>query len=523
MKSIYNQLMVLAILTGGAVTTTSCGDDFLTAQPTESDAVGGSATESTILNDLASAYQILTMDSYANYNYNSVLLMPDLQSDDIWKGGGNAGDQEQLYKLECFQATPAQNISGQWTIYFTGLARCNNSLIAIENASGVDATLLKRFKGEAMTLKVYYESILWRDWGNIPVYDGLLAAPYVTPQLKADEVYTKMKKEIDEVIDGNYLPMATRGDLLARVNMATAKMLRARIVLYQKDQSSYAQITKDMADIISSGEYSLVKNFASIWLDDGEFGTESIFESNQYPNAGRNWGDAWTGLGTNLPEFISPSDLHHTDNTAINTYGEVRGGWGFGPVRESTYKMYEEGDTRRDASINYIPNGGKYSYSPRFQDTGYFLAKYCARYGYNPAKTGATSLNYANNVRIFRYAETLLNYVELVKMLGQSEVSGISAQSCFDQIRDRAFGDTNHRITANAANIKQERRNEFVGEGMRYYDLVRWGDAATKLTENNDAFQVHRTWTESKKYLPIPEGEINKTTGTQYPLVQNPY
>jgi hypothetical protein len=59
MKSIYNKLMALAILTGGVVMTTSCGDDFLTAQPTESDAVGGTATQSTILNDLASAYQML--------------------------------------------------------------------------------------------------------------------------------------------------------------------------------------------------------------------------------------------------------------------------------------------------------------------------------------------------------------------------------------------------------------------------------------------------------------------------------
>ena len=231
MKIYYKQLFTAVLLLGGMAMATSCDDSFLTANPTEQDAVGGAASESTILNDLASAYQVLTMDSYANYNYNSIVLMSDLCSDDIYKGGGNAGDQSQLYKLENFQCTPAELPGGLWSIYFTGLARCNNTLIACGNASGVNETTLKRMKGEALTLRAYYVHMLWKFWGNVPVYDGLLESPYVTPQLKADEVYAKIMKDLDEVISGNYLPMTTTGSLLARVNMATAMMLRARVVL----------------------------------------------------------------------------------------------------------------------------------------------------------------------------------------------------------------------------------------------------------------------------------------------------
>lgn len=62
---------------------TSCGEDFLTALPTEKQAAGGSATEGAILSNLGSAYQILLFDSYANNNYNSIPLMSDLRSDDI--------------------------------------------------------------------------------------------------------------------------------------------------------------------------------------------------------------------------------------------------------------------------------------------------------------------------------------------------------------------------------------------------------------------------------------------------------
>ena len=67
---------------------TSCSDDFLTASSTEKLEAGGTATEGSILSNLASAYQILLFDSYANSNYNAVLLMSDLRSDDLYKGGG---------------------------------------------------------------------------------------------------------------------------------------------------------------------------------------------------------------------------------------------------------------------------------------------------------------------------------------------------------------------------------------------------------------------------------------------------
>ncbi|WP_226992509.1 hypothetical protein [Bacteroides graminisolvens] len=85
--------------------TTSCGDDFLTASSTEKQEAGGAATEGAILSNLGSAYQILLFDSYANNNYNSVPLMSDLRSDDIYKGGGDAGDQGQLYKLSQFTSS----------------------------------------------------------------------------------------------------------------------------------------------------------------------------------------------------------------------------------------------------------------------------------------------------------------------------------------------------------------------------------------------------------------------------------
>lgn len=503
----YKLLITITALIGTFMFT-SCGDDFLTASSTEKQEAGGPATENAILSNLASTYQILLFDSYADNNYNAVLLMSDLRSDDFYKGGGDAGDQSQLYKLSQFTSTAAETVNGLWSIYFTGLARANSAIISCNNAVGVDHDKLEQYKAEAHFLRAYYVHLLWKFFGNIPYFEEpLMESPYMTKQLSADEVYKEIMEDIDFACEDGRLPMKVSKSNIGRVSRAAALMLKARVVMYQKDQTRYAEITKDMADIINSTEYDLFEDFDAMWEDQNEFCKESIFESNQLPE-GKTWATGWQGYGTNLPAFISPNELKDLS-------GVFKGGWGFGPVRPAAYNIFEAGDTRREGSIN---DWRTTAYSKRFQDTGFFLRKYAARVGYNDLP-GDQDLNYANNLRIFRYAETLLNYVELVKMEGQAE-QGVSAQDCFDKIRKRAFT-TDNPISATAANIKLERRREFLGEGMRFWDLVRWGDAPTILTENNVTYNSVRTFEDWMKHLPIPQKDMESTKGTEFELKQN--
>lgn len=513
----YKIIAIAAILSGALLGTTSCGDDFLTNASTEKPEVGAPATEGAIVSNLTAAYQILLFDSYANNNYNAVLLMSDLRSDDLYKGGGDAGDQSQLYKLSQFTSTAAETIEGLWSIYFSGLARCNNVIMACDNAVNVDAAKLEQYRAEAHFLRAYYVHLLWKFWGNIPYFEApLTTPPYMTKQLSADEIYQKIMADLDFACTEGKMPMKATGTNLARASRAAALMLKARVVMYQKDQTRYAEVTKDMADIINSGQFTLMTDFDAMWEDKGEFCDESIFESNQLPE-GKTWASGWQGYGTNLPAFISPNGLTDPNGSDETNKNVFIGGWGFAPVRQAAYDMYEAGDTRRGGSINKWPAG---SYTPRFQDTGLFQRKYAARKGYNPPP-GDQDLNFANNLRLFRYAETLLNYTELVKMQGQAETGGVTAQGCLDKIRQRAFGKA-ASIPATAANIKLERRREFLGEGMRFWDLVRWGDAAQVLTENDGAHNSVRTFEEWKKYLPIPQSEIDKTKGAgEFELKQN--
>ena len=487
--------MVILLTVGVA----GCSDDFLSASSTEKQEAGAPAYEGAILANLASAYQILLFDSYANQNYNSIPLMSDLRSDDIFKGGGDAGDQRQLYLLSLFPSTPQELPEGLWAILYSGIARANNAISACENAVEVPEEKVNQYKAEAHFLRAYYTHWLWKFWGNVPYFEEpLTTPPYMTRQYTADEIYAEIMQDIDVATTDGWLPMSTTGSNTGRINKATALMLKARVVMYQKDQSRYAEVTADMAEIINSNEYDLFGDFAAMWLDENEFCKESIFEVNHLPE-GKIWANGWQGYGTNLPAFISPNGL----NTGNKT-GDFKGGWGFGPVRQSTWDIYEGGDTRREGSINkWEPE----QYTARFQDTGLFMAKYAARVGYNPQ--GDVDLNYCNNLRVFRYAEALLTYAEMVVMHGQSPVGGITAQACLDEVRLRAFGKASS-IPATTENIKLERRREFVGEGMRFWDIVRWGDTAL-LTENLTEYNSVRSWNDNWKYLPIPQSEIDKT------------
>lgn len=490
---------------------TSCTDDFLTNYPTASQESGGTATEGAILSNLASCYQILLFDSYANNNYNSIVLMSDLRSDDIFKGGGDAGDQGQLYRLSQLDATPDELPEGLWTIYYNGLARCNNAISACENAVGVDEDALAQYNAEAHFLRAYYMHWLWKFWGNIPYFEEDLESPYFARQYTADEIYAEIIEDVDFALEGDKLPMVASGADEGRATEAAAMLLKARVVMYQNDESKYAEVLADMNEIYESGAYSLV-DFASIWTREGEFGNESIFEANHLPGeyGGKTWASGWSGFGTNLPAFISPNELSGADQlSGLSVY---KGGWGFGPVRPDVVDIYEDGDERLSASINHFADG---TYTARFQNTGYFMAKYAARTGYNEPP-GDVDLNYENNLRIFRYAEVLLNAAELIVVHGVAPVGQLTAEVAIQEIRERAGLDT---AAPTVELVKLERRREFVGEGMRFWDLVRW-DEASVLTENLPDYSSNRTWEPYKKYLPIPQSEIDKTEG-EFKLVQN--
>ncbi len=147
----------------------------------------------------------------------------------------------------------------------------------MDDVKDISETNKKLYLAEAQVLRSFYYTIMWKLWGNIPYYNENLTFPYITDQNTADEVYGFIIEDLEEAIANGGLPMKAQPEWYGRVTKAMAYMLYTEVVMYQKDQSRYNTALKYMEEIINSGQYGLVNDFASIWEQDGEWSEESIF------------------------------------------------------------------------------------------------------------------------------------------------------------------------------------------------------------------------------------------------------
>ena len=495
---------IIIVLTLLAAVLSSCSKDFINPKHNSSEPLDEYFnTPERIFQCLVAAYDPLEWYDYF-YQYDNLHLIFDVMGDDVYAGGSNEGDQPIIVKTHYYTATPNDVPNMMWTISYSGINRAATLVKYIDKAEGVTEATRNLYVAEAKVLMAYYYNMLWKLWGNIPYWEELLESPYIAEQLDHDAVYEHFITLIEDAIALKALPMKAAGGNEGRVTLAMAYMLYAEAVMYQNDQTRYATALSYMKEIISSGQYALVSDFAGIWEESGEWCSESIFEINfESVGGNHNWDYGISTGGNVYPVLIGIPGAKESSGFSD--------GWGFSPVSPNVYAQYEEGDQRRDGGIlNWSDKdntGG--DYTARWQDTGFFLLKYIARVGGNHDRVGDQNLNYGNNERIYRYAETLLNAAELSVLLGQD------GSGYLKQVRDRA---NCHDTGTTREDIIQERHKEFVGEGKRYWDLVRSGLAPTVLKAANHEWRQN-DWTESKKYWPIPQGEIDKDPS----LTQNNY
>ncbi|WP_291595572.1 RagB/SusD family nutrient uptake outer membrane protein [Bacteroides sp.] len=524
--------------------TASCGDDFLSVEPSSSLPIDGYyTTESRMMESAVAAYDPMQWYDYFG-GWAPLSLVWDAMADDMYVGGGNTSDQSQIHLISQYKSDPRNNIDGAWTTSYSGI---NRSIRLIDNAKASDLSDDKKalFIAEGRAMRAWYYLVLWKTWGNIPFYEeNLTSLPYLADQLTVDQVYEKVVADLESVLDSEVLPMKQPDEWAGRMTQAAAAMIYADYVMYQKDQSRYGKALGYMKAIINSHKYDLVKNYNDLYALDKEWNEEIIFDVNYIAKGGkRTWADANFTGGTVYPEMIGIDGL--TIKCAEGHTPEFTSGWGFGSVSKEVYDAFEDNDRRRDVAIlnldkyamEKFAEGDIVTYGGRYQNTGYFLRKYLPRPGDTEGSVGDAGLNHDENLHLYRYAETLLNAAELALATGDG-----LAQDYFDLVRERA-GVASIPVTVD--NIINERRLEFVGEGKRYFDLVRSGKAATvlkagagvvlqtKRTYNSDknqwegentwggqAIPERVGWTENKKYIPIPQSEIEAAQGS---ITQNPY
>ena len=356
---------------------------------------------------------------------------------------------------------------------------------------------------QARLLRVYYYNILWHYYGNVPFYLENLSEPYTAPQMTADEIYNQLLPELEDIIASNVLPMRWDASNEGRVSQAMAYMLFAEMVMYQNDSARYPAALNYMKQIIGDSKYSLNPDFADLFAESGEMCSESIFEiTYDDDNAQRDWGTSMSAGGTVFPTLCSPNGWAGGEG-----WDGGNDGWGFLPMRLEAYNMYAENDKRRDVTCWDVRG---YSYTERYQDTHIWHGKYRPQSANNQDCPTSKNLNYNNNKRIYRYAETLLNAAELLLQTGGSAAE---ATGYVNEVRERAGLAALSNVTID--DILNERHLEFCGEGKRYFDLVRaegisgaTEKASLKLVPDAYGYRTNR-WSPSKKHIPLSQSELD--------------
>ncbi len=493
-----NKYILLGSLAVMGLGLNSCGSDWLDIKNNTKETIEDYyTTDAAIQEAVVAAYDPMHWFDYAN-NYTGLNVYADMMTDQFYPGGGDAADMAMWKKMFNFNISATEVLDCNYSNAYSGVKRCNDALHYMFDfwQPATDAELAKRgyYESQCLALRVFYYNQLWHWWGNIVYYTENLTGNFLGTQYTADEVYDFMMADLEKIIADNNLPEKSEPADYGRITKHFVYMLYTEIVMYQNDASRKPTALKYMEEIINSGKYQLVSDFAAIWDVTGEWGSESIYEINYSDYlGGRNWSWGGTAGGTVVPTMTGARGYDKRD-------GKHEDGWGFCTVRQSAYDSYDPADVRRDVSI-WTPEEG--SYQIGFQDTGHFIGKYAPVKGGNAGQIADAALNYNNNLRLYRYSEALLNAAEL---------GSPNAQAYLDQVRQRAGLGS---VPATLDNIIQERAWEFLGEGKRYWDLIRTGKAATVLVPDNEIVDGRTgRYTDNKKYIPFPQAEVDQAHGT---------
>ena len=205
-------------------------------------------------------------------------------------------------------------------------------------------------------------------------------------------------------------------------------------------------------------------------------------------------------------------------------------GWGWCTINPKLWNEWDDADPRKVGSITEVENAdqGTTGYQPNFGDheTDLFNKKYTPiqhnnsggnvegmfvqMYGWgNPDY----QLMHAQDFIFMRFADVLLMH---------SEISQTADGMNMVRLRAGGLPPVGYSLAA----LKEERLHEFAFEGLRWFDIVRWGDVNTAFSgtinvrnSGVDAIYSANYRTETKGLVSIPETEIRLSSGV---YEQNP-
>ncbi len=519
---------------------------------------------------VVSAYAIFTTAEDINSSFS--MWNFDVRSDDAYKGGSGTSDGDVFHQLEVEQGilTTNWNLNDIWVRLYNSLSRVN-SAIALLNTTGDDYQMKNQRLAEMKFLRAYAHFLLKRLFKNIPfvVNENLSYQEYnelSNTEYTNDEGWQLIINDLMEAY--NTLPV-TQSDK-GRPTKAAAAAFLAKVYLYKayrQDDANSHQVTsinqQDLEKVIEFtnpslyGNYGLETDIHNNFRPEEQYenGIESIWAIQYSRNDGSTYGNLNWSYGLIPPNIPGATDggtdFYKPSQNLVNAFHTGDDGLPlFDTFNQKDYDMTaDNADPRLFLTVG-MP-GLPYMFNKNYMmDKSSIWSRSNGGYGYyvtlkqnvDPALIGeylikgsywASSMNRI----VFRYADVLLMRAEAYAQLGQPD----QAVNLVNQLRTRAAGSTQmisnyqsaYGVKMYVANykgsytkdaavrmVKMERRLELAMESERFFDLVRWGDAATVINKyyaeeiDNNAFYGEAHFTANKnEYLPIPFQQLSASNG----------
>ena len=480
-----------------ALTMTGCSESFLdTTSKTELNSTSFYKTE------VQAEYAVVgCYDGYqrtvSNGNWPSLFQAVETMSDDCLGGGGPDDRSDRLMDRFDRSYMPDQIdlFNGLWDDYYKGINRCNLLLASLDNIGWTSEEARKVVESEARAIRGLEYFDLVRMFERVPLLT--VATTEVVPQSEPDAVYEQIVADLkfaaDNMPEEKY---ADKSNNLGRITKYAAAAMLARVYLFydgvyndNKGGAMPGGLTKEQAlqyceEVIKSQRYSLEPEFKNLWpAASTEATTKTEGRKSTYVEDSNeivwvvkfNNDQNWVNSNINGNKFIINLGLRNV--TSFAPYGN---GWGACPVTPYANSLFRSGDSRSTATVIDCAAIGAYKEqitTDCMDYTGLVNKKYCPLIftdgtSMPAAETtvdgGNMQTNQDQNWILIRYADVLLMAAEL---------GSANAMQYFNQVRDRAFGAGVHDITTapTREQIWNERRVEFMGEGVRYFDLRRQG------------------------------------------------
>lgn len=413
----------------------------------------------------------------------------EIASDNSIAGGESVNDSQGLHQIDNMTHGGVNNeLRNIMRWNYTGITRVN---YIMENKDNIDFPEKQHILGEARFLRAYYYFELVKFFGDVPlIVDKRLGIEEAQklPRTPKTEVYAQIEADLLFSI-GILNPVASQK---GRATKGAAQALLGKVYLYQNKFTEAATI---LDEVRNSGLYSLISNYGQLFSVSNENNTETVFDVQYTGLEGGGYGCLICLEGNAAPGF-----------QGIRQYvGPVYGdGNSYNLPTPELYNAFSPIDPRRghtvldiESFINSQPDPSSITYAVGAGGhTGYYNNKYIKRQG--EIGLPDNDLTSPVNYRAIRYADVLLMAAEAHYQIGNT----LLAQQLVNQIRVRAGIPG---ISVQSINdIYKERRFELSGEGHRFFDLVRTGQAA----------QYIQGFVPGKHELfPIPQVEIDLAGG----------